>query len=130
MIAGQKSPGAPLRWLLLGIGLAAVALAVVGIFLPLLPTVPFLLLAAICFARSSERFYSWLVEHERLGPLLRPYLQGEGIPRRNKIRAILLVWASICFSMLLVGLVWARLVIAGVAIAVTIYLLRLPEEDS
>src|SRR3546814_8025854 len=59
-----------------------------GIFLPVLPTPPFLLLAAACFVRSSQRFYDWLVGHPRLGPWLRDYLEGNGIPLKGKVYAI------------------------------------------
>ncbi len=116
----------PLRWLLLGAGLVAVVLAVVGIFLPVLPTVPFLLLAVACFARSSERFYTWLLEHNHLGPIVRPYLQGDGIPRKNKVRAIVLIWLSIGLSVFLLNLFWVKAVLVGIAATVTIYLLKLP----
>jgi hypothetical protein len=122
-----KALSPPLRWLLLGAGLVAVLLAVVGIFLPVLPTVPFLLLAVGCFARSSERFHTWLLEHNHLGPLVRPYLQGEGIPRKNKVRAIILVWLSIGLSVFLLNVLWVKIVLVGIAIAVTLYLIRLPE---
>ena len=77
-----------LRWLLLGIGWASVALGIAGIFLPVLPTTPFLLLAAACFVRSSRRFYLWLVGHPRLGPWICDYLDGEGIPLKGKVYAI------------------------------------------
>lgn len=119
-----------LRWVLLGVGCIAILLAVIGIFLPILPTVPFLLLALACFARSSERFYAWLLDHNHLGPLIRPYLKGRGIARRIKLRAITLVWLSIGISILfLLNIFWIKAMLLIIAIAVTLYLLRLPEED-
>lgn len=126
----RKPLSSPIRWLLLYIGLSAVILAVIGIFLPVLPTVPFLLLAAGCFSRSSERFYSWLLEHNYLGPIVKPYLQGEGIPRKNKRRAIILTWLSIGLSIFLIDLLWVKVMLVGIATAVTVYLLRLPEANS
>ena len=85
------------RYLLQGIGWLSVALGVIGIFLPVLPTTPFLLLAAACFARSSPRFYHWLVDHPRLGPWIGGYLNGKGIPLKGKVYAIGLMWISIGF---------------------------------
>lgn len=119
-----------LRWVLLGIGCITIILAVIGIFLPILPTVPFLLLALACFARSSERFYAWLLDHNHLGPLIRPYLKEQGIARRTKLRAITLVWLSIGISILfLLNIFWIKAMLLIIAVAVTLYLLRLPEED-
>lgn len=116
-----------MRVLLISLGITATALAVIGIFLPLLPTVPLLLLAAACFARSSERFHNWLLEHPRLGPMIRGYLDGQGIPMRAKIRAIALIWVSISISVLfLVPLLWVSLFLIVIGLCVTIYLLRLP----
>lgn len=89
-----------LRWALLLAGLLAVALGVIGILLPVLPTVPFLLLALACFARSSERFYTWLLDHAHFGPIIRPYLDGRGMARASKVKAIILLWASIAVSVL------------------------------
>lgn len=113
-----------LRWLLIGIGWCSVALGIVGIFLPVLPTTPFLLLAAACFVRSSRRFYLWLVTHPRLGPWIRDYLDGEGIPLKGKVYAIALMWASILLSCYLVPLLPARVFMLGSATLVTLYILR------
>ncbi|SDU29243.1 YbaN family protein [Geopseudomonas guangdongensis] len=113
-----------LRWLLLGIGWASVALGIAGIFLPVLPTTPFLLLAAACFVRSSRRFYLWLVGHPRLGPWICDYLDGEGIPLKGKVYAIGLMWASILLSCYLVPLLPARVFMLGSASLVTLYILR------
>jgi len=116
-----------LRWALLISGLLATALGVLGIFLPVLPTVPFLLLALACFARSSEPFYNWLSKHRQLGPMVRPYLDGQGITRASKIKAITLVWASISFSAFyLVETDWIRWLLLVVGCGVTLYLLKLP----
>ena len=118
---------ATLRWILLAVGFAAVALGVIGIFLPILPTVPFLLLALACFGRSSQRFYSWLLEHAHLGPIVRPYLDGKGLTRASKLKAITLVWFSIAVSILfLLETTWIRVVLLIVACSVSLYLLRLP----
>ncbi|MFJ3484234.1 YbaN family protein [Pseudomonas sp. NPDC090202] len=112
------------RVLLLGVGWLSVVLGVVGIFLPVLPTTPFLLLAAACFARSSPRFYRWLVEHPRLGPWIRDYLGGHGIPLKAKVYAIGLMWISISVSCWLVPLVWARGFMLVSAVLVTVWILR------
>ncbi len=113
---GSRSP--LLRYALLAIGWLSVALGVLGIFLPVLPTTPFLLLAAACFARSSPRFYRWLVEHPRLGPWIGDYLDGNGIPLKGKVYAIGLMWLSIGFSCYLVPLFWARLFMLTSAVLV------------
>ena len=100
--------------------------------LPLLPTTPFLLIAAACFARSSRRFYLWLVNHKHLGPWIRDYLEGNGIPLKGKVYAIGLMWASIGLSCYLVPMPWARAFMLTSAVLVTLYILRqktLPARD-
>lgn len=116
------------RVVLTGVGCLAVALAVVGAFVPLLPTVPLLLVAAACFARSSETLHRWLLEHPRLGPVVRAYRDG-AVPRRARRIAILTIWVSILASALAVPLAWVRALLVTVAAAVTIYLLRLPTRE-
>ena len=115
---------AVVRYALLTVGWLAVALGVVGIFLPVLPTTPFILLAAACFVRSSERFYVWLVEHPRLGPWFRDYLEGNGIPLKGKAYTILTMWVSIGISCWLVPLVWARIAMLLSAALVTLYIVK------
>lgn len=115
------------RGVLLAVGLLCTLLGVVGIFLPLLPTVPFLLLAAACFARSSERIHRWLINHVHLGPMIAGFLDGRGIPRKAKVRAITLVWLTIPPSALwLVSHPWLKGLLLAIALAVTLYLWKLP----
>lgn len=113
-----------LRYILFFCGCLSVALGVIGIFLPVLPTTPFLLLAAACFARSSKRFYLWLVLHPKLGPWVRDYLEGEGLPLKGKVWALLLMWISISVSMWVVPLFWVRIFLLASAVAVTVYILK------
>jgi len=123
----QKNNNIFLRSILITIGFVSTGLAVLGIFLPLLPTVPLLLLAAACFARSSAHFHSWLLQHPHLGPMIRGYLEGQGIPLRSKIFTISLLWLTISVSvMLLTTPLWVKITLLAIASAVTIYLLRLP----
>jgi uncharacterized membrane protein YbaN (DUF454 family) len=130
MISSQdktKPINPALRWTLLTLGFIATSLGVLGIFLPVLPTVPFLLLALACFARSSERFYDWLLDHAHFGPIVQPYINGCGMSRVSKVKAITLLWASIILSaFFLIELVWVRILLLVIACAVTFYLLSLP----
>lgn len=118
----QRNPA--IRYALLAIGWLSVALGVIGIFLPVLPTTPFLLLAAACFMRSSKRFYLWLVNHRQLGPWIVDYLEGQGIPLKGKVYAISLMWLSICLSCYLVPLFWARAFMLTSAVLVSLYILK------
>lgn len=136
MNARNRPPHTPvpkgiiLRWFLFAAGCVSTVLAVLGIFLPLLPTVPLLLLAAACFARSSERIHRWLLEHRHLGPILHGYLDGSGIPRRARTTALCLIWVSIPASaFLVVPLLWVRVLLFAIGLGVTVYLLRLPTRD-
>lgn len=116
-----------LRWILILCGWISILGGVAGIFLPLVPTVPLLLLAVACFARSSERFHTWLVEHNHLGPLIRDYLSGAGIPLRAKITAIGMVWVSFPASAFLFAQsYWLKALLLTTAACITLYLLFLP----
>ena len=86
-------------WLL--VGLAAVAIGAVGVVLPLLPTTPFLLVAAFAFARSSERMNSWLREHQVFGPLINNWHRDGSIDRNTKRTAIIVIVATPVITWLL-----------------------------
>jgi uncharacterized membrane protein YbaN (DUF454 family) len=107
------------------IGCVAVALGVLGIFLPLLPTTPFLLLASACFARGSTRLHHWLQNNRVFGRYLRDYENGKGIPLRGKVWILLFMWASMGYSMWRLREQPALLVLlALIGGAVTLYLTR------
>jgi hypothetical protein len=108
------------------LGCVALALGVVGIFVPLLPTTPFLLLASACFVRGSKRLHAWLLSHGRLGRYIRDFEAGRGIPLRAKVVALAMLWASIAYAVTRLEVAWAQGVALLVAAAVTVYLLRLP----
>jgi hypothetical protein len=116
-----------MKKLLIIVGFLSVGLGFLGIFLPLLPTTPLLLLAAFCFANSSERFHRWLLHNRLLGPYIRDYLEKGGVSLRAKITAISLIWISIgyCAAFLLEN-TYLRILLLVIAAAVSIYLLRLP----
>ncbi len=105
------------------VGACAVLLGTLGLFLPLLPTTPFLLLASACFARGSPRLHGWLLSNKLFGPYLRDFEQGKGIPLKAKVIAVAMLWISMTFaiyqsrSLLLSGL------LCMVGIGVTVYLL-------
>ncbi len=112
------------KWLLITIGTISVGLGFLGIVLPLLPTTPFLLLAATCYIRSSERFYHWLIYHKWFGDYIRNYREGRGIPLTAKITAIVLIWLTIGSSVLfIVPMLYVRILLVLIATGVTIYLL-------
>ena len=114
------------RWLLLSIGVFSVGLAVVGIFIPLLPTTPFLLLAAACFMRSSDRLYKWLITHRWLGPYIRNYRQYKAITSKAKILTLALLWGTIGYTTFGVMSSWLlRILLLLVAMGVTVHVLSI-----
>lgn len=116
-----------LRYLLIAVGWLSITAGLVGLFLPLVPSVPFLLLALFCFSRSSHRFHTWLVEHKHLGPMLKDYLRHGAVPLRAKVLAIAMIWVSFpVTSFLFVEQVWLRIVLLSLAACVTLYLLVIP----
>lgn len=107
------------------IGTIALALAVLGIFLPLLPTTPFLLLASACYVRGSEQMHRRLLGNPLFGEYLRNIEEKRGIPLRAKIIAIALLWTSILLSVYTVKSMPLQIMLIMVATGVSIYLARM-----
>ena len=107
------------------LGCAAFVLGVVGIFVPLLPTTPFLLLAAWAFCRSSPRLYDRLLAHPCLGAYVRNFREYRAIPLRAKVVSIALMWGTMlyCIFGLLDGRWWAQVGLLAVAVGVTWHIL-------
>ena len=104
-------------------------LAAAGVLLPILPTTPFLLLAAVCFARSSERLYAWLHENRWFGPYLTRYRAGLGLPLVSKVLIISMLWTTLAlsaFGAVPERLWWIRLLLGAVGVGVTTHLLWIP----
>jgi len=121
----------PLRWLLLGAGWLFVALGVLGAVLPVLPTTPFILLAAACFARSSERFYAWLMANRVFGPLVRDWRAHRTVPSRARWTGIALVVVFLGSSVVFfLANPWARAALLAIGIALVVFLYRLPTRDA
>lgn len=115
------------RYLLLACGWLFVGLGAIGMLLPIIPTVPFLLLAAACFARSSGRLHRWLLDHPTFGPLLRDYEAGLGLSAKAKAVSITTMWISIGVStVFFVPYLVADVIMLAAAVAATIYLLLIP----
>ena len=101
-------------------------LGIIGIFLPLLPTTPFLLLAAACYARGSKKFYSWLLNNRWFGNYIKNYREGKGIPLKIKVLSISLLWATIGYStVFVVDILLVRVALVLIAIGVTAHVLSI-----
>lgn len=112
------------------IGWLAVALGTLGVFLPLLPTTPFILLAAWCFAQSSPRFHEWLLYRSWFGGYLRHWQQYKAMPPGAKPRAIVITIATFAISLWLVKIVWVRFLLLAILTCLLIFLWRIPVVDA
>jgi hypothetical protein len=96
--SGHHRHPIPVRLLFAGLGTLFVLLAMAGLFVPVLPTTPFLLLAAACFARSSRRIFNWLLSQPQFGPLIREWREHRSMPYRAKRTALVLIALSFAAS--------------------------------
>jgi len=114
-----------MKYLIIAIGFISVGLGAIGVFLPILPTTPFLLLAAWLFLRSSDHFYYWLMNHRVFGKYVKDYIEEKGIRKGIKIWALSLLWTSIIFSSFFIPLWVGRIMLYIIASIVTIHILKL-----
>jgi len=120
----NKTSSRLIRGLLIIAGTLFVGLGVLGIFIPLLPTTPFLLLAAACYAKSSERFYHWLLNNKWFGNYIKNYREKKGVPLKVKLSSISLLWITILFSVVfIVDILLFRIILILIAAGVTIHIL-------
>jgi hypothetical protein len=118
------------RVLYLALGCAFVALGIAGALLPVLPTTPFMLLAAACFARASHRFYNWLLNTRAFGPLILEWREHHSIPYRTKLVAIGLMAITLAASIILtVHEPWLQIALAAFGALLGIWLYRIPSRD-
>ena len=126
MSAVHRVKNRALRILLIIVGWLSVMLGVIGIFLPVLPTTPFLLLAAACFVRTSPKFYQWLVGHPKLGKYIVYYLAGKGIPLKAKVYTIALMMITMSTTAYFVPVTAVRVLLPLVGVLVALYIVRQP----
>jgi uncharacterized membrane protein YbaN (DUF454 family) len=107
-------------------GTVCLGLAFLGIFLPVLPATPFLLLAAFCYGRGSERFYDWLVDRSWVRGYIRGYREGRGIKIKHKVMSFILLWLTIGYAIGFgVTIWWLKLLLVIVAVGVTTHLIMI-----
>ena len=111
-------------------GWLCVVLGVAGIFLPLLPTTPFLLVAAWCFSRSSPRFHHWLLYNSWFGSYLRHWQKHRGLPSGAKPKAIIFIILTFALSLWLVNMWWVRILLLVILVCLLIFMWRLPVIDA
>ena len=106
------------------IGLVSLGLGILGAFLPVLPTTPFLLLAATLFLKSNKGLYNWLMNHPRLGPYIRNFLEHKSIPLKIKVLSVTMVWITLLYCAIFVAEHWAfRAFFILLAAAISIHIL-------
>ena len=112
-----------MRYLFIILGTFSLAMGIIGIFLPVLPTTPLLLLTAFCYYRGSKRMYAWLMHHPIFGKHIKNFRENRIIPRKVKIGTLLLLWASLLFCAYILSPIWIKCLMIGIAIGVTCHIL-------
>jgi hypothetical protein len=125
--SGESAANSLKKGMFVFCGTICLALGTAGVFLPILPTTPFLLLSAACYYKGSERMHRWLLNNRLFGSYIRNYREGKGISPKAKILTLFLLWTTICYStFILVNIIVVQIVLFTIAIAVTVHVTTLP----
>jgi uncharacterized protein len=129
--SGHHRHPIPVRLVFAALGIVFLLLGLFGLFLPVLPTTPFLLLAAACFARSSRRIFNWLLNHPRFGPLIREWREYRAMPYRAKRTALVLIALSFTISITFFVPGWLAKLAMGVGgLILMVWIARIPSRDA
>lgn len=115
-----------MRYLFIFFGTFFLGVGIIGIVVPILPTTPFLLLTAACYARGSKRFYHWLLHNKWFGTYIKNYQEGKGVPIKFKVYTICLLWVTILFSVIfLLENIWFKLMLLIIALSVSFHIITI-----
>jgi uncharacterized membrane protein YbaN (DUF454 family) len=110
---------------LVAAGSICLALAFLGVFLPLLPTTPFLLLASACYVRSSERLHRWLMGNRVLGSYITNFRERRGVTLRGKVTTVVFLWLPLLYSVYRLDLFWLELALLLMGVTWSVLILRM-----
>ena len=114
------------KWTLIALGSLSLSLGFLGIFLPLLPTTVFLLIAAACYAKSSDRLYNWLLNHKWFGPYIRNWREHKAISLKSKLIILILLWATLSLSAFgFIEIISVRILLFLIGTGVTVFILKM-----
>ena len=107
-------------------GILFIVLGIIGAFLPVIPAIPFFIIASICFSKSSEKFHNLLLNNKLVGPHIKRYHENNGIRLKEKVILIIVQWAGIlCTSILFIHNITGRVLMIAIASVTTVYILSL-----
>ena len=113
------------KYIFITLGTISLALGVIGIFLPILPTIPFMLLTSYFYVRSSDSLHSWLINHRICGRYIQDYVEKREVPRKAKIVALSTLWPSLLFTMTLVNWPHLRILLGVIGLLVSLHIINL-----
>lgn len=118
------------KYVLITLGTITLSLGVIGIFLPIIPTTPFLLITSYCYLRSSKSLHTWLLKHPILGRYIKDYLEHRTVSRKIKVVALGTLWPSLVFTIFQIPLVSIKILLAIIGTMVSLHIIKLRERPA